>query len=86
LLEELLDLVTIGAVPWDWPEERMLEETKVADDIIEEIMELDAMVLDDKLEVTVAEVDVGRVEDPEELVLVDEIVDDTEDDVVFAFV
>ena len=64
----------------------MLGKTKVVDGIIEEIVELDVIVLDDELEVTVAEVDVGRVEDPEKLVLVDEIVDDTEDDVVFAFV
>lgn len=44
------------------------------------------MMREEELEVTVAEVDVGRVEVPEVLVLVDVVVEETEDEVVLFFV
>ena len=82
-MEVLLEPVTIDAVPWDWLEVRRLE-AKVVDDFVEETVELDAVIRDEELGVIVAEGDVARVVELEELVLVDVVVEDIEDEVVFA--
>jgi hypothetical protein len=64
----------------------MLEETEVVDDLVEVVVELNDTMRDAELEVTVTEVDVGLVEEREELILVEVVVDDIEDDVVFPLV
>ena len=66
--------------------EEELEVAKVVEGLVDDIVEFDTAMCDEELEVIVAEADVGRVSELEELFLADVVVEDTEDEVVFALV